>query len=674
MPTGSWESLRGDPTIGRLRKLTRQATDLVASAKITGKHVTNSLDLGWLDRAVSRAASRFTIIVIGQVSSGKSSFVNSLLGRKLFLPSDRPTDGVVSVLQATDSGEPEHAEKVLRDGSIIACSVGEATRFLRQQDTPVEEQLNCREVRIHLDEPWLRQLRVVNTPGLGDRLEAFQNVALDYLHEDESDLVVWTFFPDSAANDEEVGLFSDALLRRQGAVLGVVTRCLEGKEGDTSYDPRYDPALTGDDGVRNWLLQNVGRYLRDVIFYDSHAVRRLVRRMRENPELQSEDAFAAELDRSGYTHLQRSLAAILGDGHERIHEARVISLMKQCGAHAVAVADSLVAVEDAHEQNAQGEREQIEAWRRLEGEIVGPARACLKTDIQALAQERSKELVSIMGNSGADTIDANFELLGTLTRSLVSWTGLCEPAADVLNKKIDQGINDALAKVRFHERLYEAQQRLITEHLTKLQRDLQRAEAIGASDSKKVPIDPGKPAGAVDGVLGDALLSALKGVVSAVLKSLAKDLETRAAAAAAKEAAGQATKQAATKASEAAAKHAAKKTAGAAAARTLGIITLVLVPFDVAKLIKDFRKGRQHLSDTVRTRYQAEGPVYDARIFDVLWPGADERLSVVLRDARATLDKRSSALASHVEMARRAAALRTSLLDLETRFAERCRE
>jgi hypothetical protein len=161
--------------------------------------------------------------------------------------------------------------------------------------------------------------------------------------------------------------------------------------------------------------------------------------------------------------------------------------------------------------------------------------------------------------------------------------------------------------------------------------------------------------------------------VSAVLKSVAKNLEKRAAAAAAKEAAGQATKQAATKAGEAAAKQAAQQGAGAAAARIAGIITLVLVPFDIAKLVKDFRKGRQNLSDTVRTRYQAERPTYDARIFDGLWPAADESLAVVLRDARATLDQRTGALAAHVEAARRAVTLRVSLLDLETRFAERAR-
>ena len=670
----SWESLQGDPGVARLRKLTREAANLVANAGIRESHVIAPLELGWLDRAVSRAASRFTVIVIGQVSSGKSSFVNSLLGRKLLVPSDRPTDGVVSVLQATDSGEPEHAEKVLRDGSILRCSVVDATRFLRQQDTPADEQLRCREVRLHLDEPWLRQLRIVNTPGLGDRLEAFEKVALEYLDEDESDLVVWTFFPDVAANAAEVGLFGEALMRRKGAVLGVVTRCLEGKEDDLSYDPRRDPAFAGDAGVRGCLQKNLGRYLRDVIFYDSHAVRRLVQRMRETPELQSDDAFAAELDRAGYAQFQKRLAAILGEQHEHIHEARVSSLLKRCGAHAAAVADSLVAVEQAQEKSGQAEKEQIAAWRKVESGIVGPARAALKTDLHALAQERSKELVSIMGNSAADTIDANFGLLGTLGRSLVSWTGLCDSAADALNNRIAKEVDDALARARFYERLDEALQRLVNEHLTKLQWDLQRAEANAAGGSTtKVPVDPGRPAGAVDDVLGDALSGALKGVVSAVLKSVAKNLEKRAAAAVAKESAGQATKQAATKAAKAVAKEAAQKGAGATAARIAGIITLVLVPFDIAKLVKDFRKGRQNLLETVRARYQAERPTYDARIFDGLWPAADENLAVVLRDARATLDQRTGALAAHLEAAQRAASLRDSLLDLERRFAERAR-
>jgi hypothetical protein len=671
----SWESMQGDPSIARLKELVHQSAKLTSKAEVRDPQLSALLDLGWLDRAISRTSSLFTIIVIGQVSSGKSSVINSLLGRKLLLPSDRPTDGVVSVLQATSPGEFEHAEKVLRDGSIVPCSVEEATRFLRQQETPADEQLRCREVRIHLNEPWLRHLRIVNTPGLGDRLEAFAQVALDYLHEDESDLVVWTFFPDTAANAGEVGVFGEALMRRKSAVLGVVTRCLEGKEADSKYDPRSDPALVGATGVRSWIQKNLGQYLRDVILYDSHAARRLVQRMRQTPELQTDTTFVADLERSGYTHFQQTLTALLGAGHESVQEARVSALLKRCGGHAAAVATAMVAVEHAFQKKANQENEQIAAWRKMESEIVGTVKAGLKNDLRTMAQERSRELVSTMGNSAADAIDLNFGLLETLGRSLASWTGVCDSAADALNSKIGAAVDAALERGRFHERLDDALQRLVNEHLVRLQGELRRASAPSDSggSATKVPIDAGRPAGAVHDVLGSALVGATKGVTSAVLKSLAKNIEKGAAAAAAKEAAAQSTKQAVTRAGEAAAKQAAQKGVGATAARIAGIITLVLIPFDLAKLVKDFRKGRQNLSEMVRARYQADRPTYDARIFDGLWPVADESLAAVLRDGRANLDQRSGALAGYLEAAQRVASLRDSLVDLEARFTERSR-
>ncbi len=672
MSATSWENLRGDPRLVQLRELSGQVGELSRAAKIDLARFPTLADLDWLDRVLQRTSSMFTIIVIGQVSAGKSSFINSLLGRKLLLPSDRPTDGVVSVLLAARPGEPEYAEKVLVTGQIERfATIEDATKFLRQQDTAAEQQLRCREVRLHLQEPWLRHLRIVNTPGLGDRLQAFEKAALQYLHEDESDLVVWTFFPEAAANSAEVGLFGDALSRRRGAVIGVVTRCLEGKDDDKAYDPNNDPSLVGDAGVGPWLRKNLGQYLQDVIFYDSHVARRSVQRMRDKPDLQADADFLVQLERCGYAKFQRALTGRLGTDRERVQEARVASVLRRCSGHAVSIAFAAEAAEQAFLQQAETEKEQIAAWQKVERDVIGPARSRFKDDVRALAQDRSKELVTVMGNSAADAIEDNFGLLGTLGRSLVSWTGLCDSAADALNKKIGDAVDDAINRARFYERLDGAMQRLTKEHLLGLEKDLKQAWQDGADggSATAVPIDAGRPAGGAGDVLGDALSGALKGVISALLKSLAK----RAAAAAAKEAGEQATKQAATKAGEAAAKQAAQKGAGAAAARIAGIITLVLVPFDIAKLVKDFKMGRQNLAETVRTRYQADRPTYDSRIFDGLWPTADEALSTVLSEARASLDDRKGTRTRYLESAQRSADACKTLNDLAARLVERAR-
>ena len=157
MTLASWESLYGDPALARLRTLSERAAELAREAQIDTASFPALADLDWLDRVLRRTSSSFTVIVIGQVSSGKSSFINSLLGRKMLQPSDKPTDGVVSVLLPASEGNPEFAEKVLSDGTVEQFpALDDAKRFLRQQDTAATKQLGCREVRIYLHEPWLR--------------------------------------------------------------------------------------------------------------------------------------------------------------------------------------------------------------------------------------------------------------------------------------------------------------------------------------------------------------------------------------------------------------------------------------------------------------------------------------------------------------------------------------
>jgi hypothetical protein len=250
---------------------------------------------------------------------------------------------------------------------------------------------------------------------------------------------------------------------------------------------------------------------------------------------------------------------------------------------------------------------------------------------------------------------------------------MCDSAGDALNARIGKAVDAAIDRAEFYKRLSDAMQRLTKEHLLALQRDLRRAwdfkQQPGAS--VKMPIDPGRPAGGSGDVLGNALSGAFKGVVSAILKSVASNLEKGAATAAAKELGGQAAKQAAKKAGQAAAKQAAQKGAGAAAAKVAGIVTLVLVPFDVAKLVKDFKKGRESLVETVRSRYQADRPIYDARVFDSVWPLADDALSAVLVDARAGLDESQGAKKQLLQSAQRGATLSQSLKDLAGEFMER---
>jgi hypothetical protein len=691
--TARWEDLSDDPAISSLIRLGAEARELAREAGVSPEKHPVLGQGGWLPRKLLRFSASYTIVVIGQVSSGKSSLVNSLLGRRLLAPAKEPTDGVISVLMPLPVGKPERADLVLRDGTTRPfASLDEGLKFLRQQNTARAEQQACREVRLYLHAPLLRHLRIVNTPGFGDPIKGFEQVTRDYLAEDESDLVIWTFFPDTAANADEIQTFESDLARRRKAVLGVVTRSLEGHETEPDYDPRTDPAFVGRGGVVESLQGHLGEYLAEVVLYDSAEARRLVAERDANPSRQEDPAFAAGLERCGYAGIQRAFEARVGKSGEGVREGKVRSFLGQCASEATNLATACAAAESLLARRVADRAESVKAWQTIEKEVVGPTRALLRDDLHTLASERGTQLGVLMGNAAADAINENFGLLGTLGRSLVSWSGLCDSAADRLNAAIAKSVEEALERDQFNRRLGDRAAEIIRHRLTSLHRDLQWRVSEGeAGSGPRVSPDPGRPGADSDSLLGDAFAGALKGAIAAVLKALAKQLEERAAQEAAKKAAEELAKQAAKKAAEniadkaaqkaaekaaqkaaeQAAKEAAKKGAAGTAMKIASVVSLVLIPFDVAKLVRDFKKGRDNLVDTVRARYRADSPVNEGRIFDAVWPDAERTLNEVLESARAENREREGSQAALGAKQDRASELRRALESLSESLAAR---
>jgi hypothetical protein len=268
-------------------------------------------------------------------------------------------------------------------------------------------------------------------------------------------------------------------------------------------------------------------------------------------------------------------------------------------------------------------------------------------------------------------------LMNTVLRSLFSWTKICDSAADALNDNVNLSIETAIKNARFYERLNEAVQREIKAQLTSIQGHLQTfaEDVLGQSgQAMDIPLDSGRPAGGATDILGDALVGALKPVMAALLKELAKQLEKKAAEVAAKDAVEAAGKAAIGQGAKSAMQEGGKLTVGAGLARAAGIVTLVLVPFDIAKLVKDFKKGRENLVETVRTRYQADRPTYEMRIFDTLWPLADEAVASLLVNARELLDSKKGEQGKWLSRVQEAESCLVSLADLGTSFSVRNRE
>jgi GTP-binding protein EngB required for normal cell division len=120
------------------------------------------------------------VAILGQFKAGKSSFVNSLIGRNVLPVGVIPVTTVVSRLQF---GERERAIISFFDGTSREISVGTLDEYTSEAKTP-SNQKNVEMVDIEL--PALADyagLRLVDTPGLGSVFRAHMEVSSNWLPE-----------------------------------------------------------------------------------------------------------------------------------------------------------------------------------------------------------------------------------------------------------------------------------------------------------------------------------------------------------------------------------------------------------------------------------------------------------------------------------------------------------
>ncbi|MFL5480524.1 MAG: dynamin family protein, partial [Gemmatimonadaceae bacterium] len=117
--------------------LTRQQGELVALERRLVLRVRDALsqsdgsraDLERLASLVHEMDELFLLVVVGEYNSGKSTFINALLGDEVFAMGDLPTTRAISILRYGESGPPEtigpnlllyhYPLEVLRDLDIV---------------------------------------------------------------------------------------------------------------------------------------------------------------------------------------------------------------------------------------------------------------------------------------------------------------------------------------------------------------------------------------------------------------------------------------------------------------------------------------------------------------------------------------------------------------------------
>ena len=204
---------------GRIESLLSQATRRLGQLPREAGGVEIASIEGALEKVVSireRLARPLTIAIMGEFSSGKSTFVNAWLGRRLAPMGALPTTCTINVFRHGGQGA---ARIHRRDGRIELVQGKDLLVFLDGLDE--EAARSIRHVEIDRGELGGGHASIVDTPGLNALDPYHEQVAREFLA--EADAVVWIFSATQGAAASERAMLDE--MRGDGRrVLGILNK------------------------------------------------------------------------------------------------------------------------------------------------------------------------------------------------------------------------------------------------------------------------------------------------------------------------------------------------------------------------------------------------------------------------------------------------------------------
>jgi small GTP-binding protein len=194
--------------------------DLYAVLKAAHRHFARTRELAELSpeagRLVETIDRPLLVTVMGEFNSGKSTFVNALLGEEVAPMGITPTTATINVLKygAERKGRVVYLDETSRD-----VPWNDVPGLLRGLDAAEARRIRVVEVLYPLET--LQRVNVVDTPGLNSIHPEHEETAQRFIA--EADAVVWLFTVDQAAKATEGAALSK--IRAEGKkVLGVLNK------------------------------------------------------------------------------------------------------------------------------------------------------------------------------------------------------------------------------------------------------------------------------------------------------------------------------------------------------------------------------------------------------------------------------------------------------------------
>lgn len=233
-------ALRTAPHDGRAREILSAAraaelsppvsSEIADVAKFLEKVVESRRELGHFVGETARAAANLEtpllVTVMGEFSSGKSSFVNAFIGADVAPTGITPTTATINVVRY---GRERGGRIIASDGTTLALAWDDFMTHLKALTPDAARAIDRVEILVPL--PQLEKINIVDTPGLNSIQPEHEATARAFIA--KADAVVWVFTANQGGKASEKKALQS--IRDEGKrVLGVMNKADQLSESEVT--------------------------------------------------------------------------------------------------------------------------------------------------------------------------------------------------------------------------------------------------------------------------------------------------------------------------------------------------------------------------------------------------------------------------------------------------------
>lgn len=174
------------------------------------------------------------VLVMGEFSTGKSTFINTLLGAEVLTTAQIPTTAVVSLLSY---GEKPAVKLHHQDGNVTEYDFAKLDEITAEGDEDKQAlRDNLDYVEIQYPNELLKQIHIVDTPGLNAHREKHTANTVNF--QEKADVVLWMFKADASGRSTELSAIK-ALGKRLKPI--AIVNCIDNVLESDDYEDDEDP-------------------------------------------------------------------------------------------------------------------------------------------------------------------------------------------------------------------------------------------------------------------------------------------------------------------------------------------------------------------------------------------------------------------------------------------------